>query len=75
MTDNHIEKVNPYHFKRMDAGDYVGTLVKLDGSGDDGEARAWLTTMAYCDTCQQRESVDGPITDGDRCISAILMVL
>jgi len=66
---------SPHHFKRMDAGDYVGTLVKLDGSVDDGEASAWMTTMACCDAYQQRESVDGAITDGDRRIGAILMVL
>jgi len=67
---------SPHHFKRTDAGDYVsGTLVKLDGSVDDGEASAWMTTMACCDAYQQRESVDGAITDGDRRISAILMVL
>jgi hypothetical protein len=66
---------SPHHFKRMDAGDYVGTLVKLDGSVDDGEASAWMTTMACCDSYQQRESVDGAIIDGDRRIGAILMVL
>ncbi|KAL7540572.1 hypothetical protein ACHAXR_012542 [Thalassiosira sp. AJA248-18] len=66
---------SPHHFKRMDAGDYVGTLVKLDGSVDDGEASAWMTVMHICDAYQQRESVDGAITDGDRRIGAILMVM
>ena len=66
---------SPHHFKRMDAGDYVRTLVKLDGSVDDGEAGAWMTTMACCDSYQQRESVDVAMTDGDRRIGAILMVL
>eukprot|EP00579_Thalassiosira_antarctica_P003014 CAMPEP_0201905986 /NCGR_PEP_ID=MMETSP0902-20130614/56790_1 /ASSEMBLY_ACC=CAM_ASM_000551 /TAXON_ID=420261 /ORGANISM="Thalassiosira antarctica, Strain CCMP982" /LENGTH=72 /DNA_ID=CAMNT_0048440111 /DNA_START=1301 /DNA_END=1519 /DNA_ORIENTATION=- len=66
MSDNDIEEVNRHHFKRMDAEDYVGTLVKLEGSVDDGEASAWMTTMAWCDAYQQRESVDGAITDGDR---------
>jgi hypothetical protein len=66
---------SPHHFKRMDAGEYVGTLVKLDGSIEDGEASAWMTCMACCDAYQQRESVDGRITDGDRRISAILMIL
>ena len=67
---------SPHHFKRMDAGDYVGmTLVKLDGSIEDGEASAWMTTMACCDAYQQRESVDGAITDGDRRIGAILMIM
>jgi len=66
---------SPHHFKRMDAGDYVGTLVKLDGSIDDGEASAWMTTMACCDAYQQRESVDGRVIEGDRRIGAILMIL
>ncbi|KAL9189534.1 hypothetical protein ACHAXT_009209 [Thalassiosira profunda] len=66
---------SPHHFKRMEAGDYVGTLVKLDASVDDGEASAWMTTMACCDAYQQRESVDGAIANGDRRIGAILMVL
>jgi len=67
---------SPHHFKRMDAGEYVSTtLVKLDGSVDDGEISAWMTTMACCDAYQQRESVDGAITEGDRRIGAILMVL
>ena len=67
---------SPHHFKRMDAGDYVSsTLVKLDGSVDDGEASAWMTTMACSDAYQQRGSVDGSITDGDRRISAILMIM
>ncbi len=66
---------SPHHFKRMDAGDYVGTLVKLDGSMDNGEASAWMTTMACCDSYQQRESVDGAINDRDCHIGAILMVL
>ena len=60
----------------MDEGEYVSTtLVKLDGSVDDGEISAWMTTMACCDAYQQRESVDGAITEGDRRIGAILMVL
>lgn len=66
---------SPHHFKRMDAGEYVGTLVKLDGSIDDGEASAWMTTMACCDAYQQRESVDGRVIEGDRRIGAILMIL
>ncbi|KAL7548508.1 hypothetical protein ACHAWF_011784 [Thalassiosira exigua] len=66
---------SPHHFKRTDAGEYVGTLVKLDGSVEDGEASAWMTTMACCDAYQQRESVDGATSDGDRRVGAILMVL
>lgn len=68
---------SPHHFKRMDPSDYVGVLVKLDGSIDDGEASAWMTTMACCDAYQQRDSVGGGdrSADGDRRIGAILMVL
>ncbi|KAL3793104.1 hypothetical protein HJC23_005606 [Cyclotella cryptica] len=66
---------SPHHFKRMDAGEYVGTMVKLDGSIEDGEASAWMTCMACCDAYQQRESVDALIVEGDRRISAILMVI
>jgi hypothetical protein len=66
---------SPHHFKRMDAAEYVATLIKLDGSIEDGEASARMTCMACCDAYQQRESVDGRIIDGDRRISAILMIL
>ena len=54
---------SPHHFKRMDAGDYVGTLVKLDALVDGEKVSAWMTTMACCDAYQQRERVDGAITD------------
>ena len=54
---------SPHHFKRMDAGDYVRTLVKLDGSVDDGEAGAWMTTMTCFDSYLQREIVDVAMTD------------
>jgi hypothetical protein len=64
---------SPHHSKRMRPQDYVSTLVKLDGSIDDGEASAWMTTMACCDSYQQRESVVG--MEGDRRIAAILMML
>ena len=47
----------------MDAGDYVGTLVKLDALVDGEKVSAWMTTMACCDAYQQRERVDGAITD------------
>lgn len=66
---------SPHHFKRMDAHQYVGSMIKLDGSVDDGEASAWMTTMACCDAYQQRESVDRSMTDGDRRVGAILMIL
>jgi hypothetical protein len=66
---------SPHHFKRMDAHQYVGAMIKLDGSVDDGEASAWMTTMACCDAYQQRESIDGSMADGDRRVGAILMIL
>ena len=66
---------SPHHFKRMDAHQYVGAMIKLDGSVDDGEASAWMTTMACCDAYQQRESVEGSMSDGDRRVGAILMIL
>jgi hypothetical protein len=67
---------SPHHFKRMDAHQYVGAMIKLDGSVDDGEASAWMTTMACCDAYQQRESIDGVSkSDGDKRVGAILMIL
>lgn len=64
---------SPHHSKRMRPENYVSTLVTLDGSIDEGEASAWMTTMACCDSYQQRESVVG--MDGDRRVAAILMML
>ena len=64
---------SPHHSKRMRPEEYVSTLVKLDGSIDEGEASAWMTTMACCDAYQQRESVVG--MDGDRRVPAIMMML
>jgi conserved oligomeric Golgi complex subunit 5 len=67
---------SPHHAKRMKVEDYVvGTLVKLDGDVEDGEATAWMTTMACCDSYQQRESAQHGFTDGDSRIPAILMAL
>ena len=70
---------SPHHTKRISAEEYVGTLVKLDGGVDDGEASAWMTTMACCESYQQRESVDvvggGGGLKGDRRIAPILMIL
>jgi hypothetical protein len=72
---------SPHHSKRMNAQDYVNTLVKYDGSVEDGEANAWMTTMACCDAYQQRESIEGLNgvsaggINGDRRIAAILMAL
>lgn len=72
---------SPHHAKRMSAEEYVGTLVKLDGTVDDGEASAWMTTMRCCESYQQRESVDasssvvGGKGGGDRRVAAVLMML
>ena len=67
---------SPHHFKRMEAGEYADTLVKLDGSVDDGEASAWMTTMACCDAYQQRASTGAAAGGrGDRRVGTILMIL
>ena len=50
---------SPHHVKRMTAGDYVGTLIQLDGSVVTGEDAAWLTVMACCDSYVQRASAGG----------------
>lgn len=66
---------SPHHFKRMRPEEYVSTLVQLDGNIDEGEASAWMITMACCDSYQQRESIDRDSGNGDRRIAAILMML
>lgn len=66
---------SPHHFKRMRPEEYVSTLVQLDGNIDEGEASAWMITMACCDSYQQRESIDRDNSSGDRRIAAILMML
>lgn len=66
---------SPHHSKRIKAEEYVNALVRLDGGVDDGEATAWMTTMACCDAYQQRESVDNKNADGDRRVATILMIL
>jgi hypothetical protein len=66
---------SPHHLKRLRVEEYVGTLVSLDGDVEDGEAGAWMTTLACCDSYQQRESAQQGTTDGDARISAILMSL
>lgn len=65
---------SPHHSKRIRPEAYVASLVQLDGSIDDGEVSAWMTTMACCDSYQQRESMDTG-RDGDKRIAAILMML
>lgn len=70
---------SPHHSKRISAQEYVDTLVRYDGSVEDGEANAWMTIMAACDSYQQRESVEGVATftggSGDRRVASVLMIL
>ena len=72
---------SPHRFKRVRVDEYVGTLVTLDGSVEEGEASSWLTTMACCDSYFQRESAataggsGGGDGDGDPRIANILMTL
>ena len=66
---------SPHHFKHMRPEAYVSELVRLDGSIDDGEVSAWMTTMACCDSYQQRESVGGSVLDGDGRVAAVVMIL
>ena len=67
---------SPHHSKRMSAEEYVKTLVNYNGSFDDCEHSAWMTTMACCDAYQQRESVDsGRLDGGDKRVAGVLMLL
>jgi hypothetical protein len=47
---------SPHHTKRMQAEDYVSTLVLLNGSVEAGEDDSWMTIVACCDAYQQRAS-------------------
>merc|ERR1712038_407944 len=66
---------SPHHANHMSAEEYVKTLVSFDGSIEDGESVSWMTTMKSCDAYQQRESVDGGASQGDKRIPAILMII
>ena len=66
---------SPHHSKRVRADEYTGTLVGLDASIEDGEAKAWMTIMACCDAYQQRESVEQSGQGGDPRVARILMTL
>ena len=67
---------SPHHSKRLKVEDYVvSSLVKLDGGVEDGEASAWMTTMACCDSYQQRESAQHGVSDGDSRIPTMLLAL
>ena len=71
---------SPHHWKKMRADEYVRTLITLDGDVEDGEASDWMTTMACCDSYQQRESAQSALignksSEGDTRIAAVLMAL
>ena len=66
---------SPHHFKRLRVDEYVATLVSLNGDVEEGEASAWMTTMACCDSYRQRESAHQNATDGDSRIASILMLI
>ncbi|VEU38523.1 unnamed protein product [Pseudo-nitzschia multistriata] len=73
---------SPHHWKRLRVEDYVGTLVSLDGTIDEGESLDWMTTMACCDSYKQRESAQSSLpggsnegAEGDPRVAAILMNL
>jgi hypothetical protein len=67
---------SPHHTKRVKAEDYVGMLVHLEGTYEDGEDdAAWITTIACCDAYQQRASSQSGNVDGDSRVPQILMLL
>ena len=67
---------SPHHAKRMKAEEYVATLVHYEGSVENGEDNSWMTTMACCDSYQQRaSSAGGTAVDGDARVAQILMAL
>eukprot|EP00980_Cylindrotheca_fusiformis_P001954 scaffold443_cov125-Cylindrotheca_fusiformis.AAC.3 len=66
---------SPHHFKHLKVEDYVDSLLTLNGDIEEGEASAWMTTMACCDSYKQRESAQPASSDGDPRIASILMSL
>jgi len=67
---------SPHHFLRMTAEEYVNSIVKFDGSTEDGEAKVWMTTMSCCEAYQQRESVDSVVgEESDKRIPNVLMII
>ena len=76
---------SPHHSKRQSPEDYVRSLVRYNGSFDDCESTAWMTTMACCDAYRQRESVHVNVNTastnhttlkgGDARVPAVLMIL
>jgi hypothetical protein len=66
---------SPHHANRMTIDEYVNSLVQLDGTVEDGEGKAWVTTMSCCDSYHQRESINKSSIDGDRRVPSILMTI
>jgi hypothetical protein len=65
---------SPHHAKRMTPKDYVATLVTFVGSVGEGEDSAWMTTMACCDSYQQRASSVN-VGDGDDRVPQIILLV
>ncbi|CAJ1953396.1 unnamed protein product [Cylindrotheca closterium] len=65
---------SPHHFKKVKAEDYARSLQSLSGEIEEGEASAWMTTMACCDSYKQRESAQAT-GEGDARIASILISL
>jgi hypothetical protein len=66
---------SPHHLKHLKAEEYVGSLLTLTGDIEEGEAGAWMTTMACCDSYKQRESAQQDLGEGDPRIATVLMSL
>jgi hypothetical protein len=66
---------SPHHLKHLKVEQYVGSLLTLTGDIEEGEAGAWMTTMACCDSYKQRESAQQDLGKGDPRIATILMSL
>jgi hypothetical protein len=66
---------SPHHTSRVSVEEYVDSIVHLDGSTDDGESKAWMTTMGCCEAFFQRETVDSGESKGDKRVPSILMII
>jgi conserved oligomeric Golgi complex subunit 5 len=65
---------SPHHSKKLMARDYVATLVSYVGLVADGEDGSWMTTMACCDSYQQRSS-SVAVDDGDARVPQIILLV
>ena len=66
---------SPHHLKKVKVEEYAQSLTSLSGEIEEGEASAWMTTMACCDSYKQRESAQHDAGEGDPRIASILMSL